>query len=76
VADERKNLYPVRRDLNAVVLQKGWQTKKKSPLCVLAEGLVSKNSRSDTTAIELFVAGVGMWEARLQQLIGRLADGK
>jgi hypothetical protein len=32
--------------------------------------------RDDKTAIELFVADVGVWEARLQQLVGRLADGK
>jgi len=36
---------------------------------------VSSN-RGDKTAIELFVAGVGVWEARLQLLVGRLADGK
>jgi hypothetical protein len=38
---------------------------------VLADGLVSKLSRGDRTAIELFLAGVGMWEARLQQLVDR-----
>ncbi len=31
---------------------------KKKPFDVLAEGLISKNSREDKTAIELFVAGV------------------
>jgi hypothetical protein len=33
-------------------------------------------NRGDKTAIELFVAGVGMWEACLQQFTSRLADGK
>jgi hypothetical protein len=36
-------------------------------------------SRGDWTAIELFelfVAGIRGWEARLQQLVGTLADGK
>jgi hypothetical protein len=48
----------------------------RKPFDVLAEGLVSEKSRGDRTAIELFVASVGMWEACLHQLIGRLADGK
>jgi hypothetical protein len=43
---------------------------------MLAEGLVSENSRGDKTAIELFVVGIGVWEARLERLVGRLADGK
>ena len=30
---------------------------KKKPFDVLAEGLISKNSRGDKSAIELFVAG-------------------
>jgi hypothetical protein len=46
------------------------------PFDVLAEGLISKKSRGDKTAIELFVAGVGVWEASLQRLAARLADGK
>jgi hypothetical protein len=33
-------------------------------------------NRGDKTAIELFVAGVGVWEASLQRLAARLADGK
>ena len=40
---------------------------------VLAEGLVSENSRGDKTAIELFLAGVRGWEAGLRR---RLDDGK
>jgi hypothetical protein len=35
-----------------------------------------QHSRDDKTAIELFVAGIRWWEARLQQLVGTLADGK
>src|SRR5215468_2640563 len=30
--------------------------------------------RGDKTAIELFVAGVSVWEARLQRSVGRLTD--
>jgi hypothetical protein len=33
----------------------------RKPFDVLAEGLVSKKSRGDKTAIELFVAGVRGW---------------
>jgi hypothetical protein len=32
--------------------------------------------RGDWTPLELFLAGVRGWKACLQQLIGRLADGK
>jgi hypothetical protein len=39
-------------------------------------GLSLRISRDNKTAIELFVAGVGVWEARLQRLVGSLADGK
>jgi len=35
-----------------------------------------KKIRDNKTAIELFVDSVGAWEARLQQLVGRLADKK
>jgi hypothetical protein len=48
----------------------------RKPFDVFAEGLVSEKSRDDKTAIELFVSGVGVWEARLQRLVGKLADGK
>jgi hypothetical protein len=44
-----------------------------SPFDLLAEGLLSKKSRGDKTAIELFVAGVGGWEAGLRR---RMDDGK
>ena len=40
---------------------------------VLAEGLISKNSRDDRTAIELFLAGVQGWEESLRRSID---DGK
>jgi hypothetical protein len=33
-----------------------------------------KKSRGDKTAIELFVAGIGLWEARLHQLVSKLMD--
>jgi hypothetical protein len=48
----------------------------KKPFDVLAEGLISEKSRGDWTPLELFLAGVRGWKACLQQLIGRLADGK
>ena len=48
----------------------------KKPFDVLAEGLLSENSRGDKTAIELFVAGVRGWEAGLQRFLGSSADGK
>src|SRR5436190_11144564 len=35
-----------------------------------------KITRGDLTPLELFLAGVRGWKACLQQLIGRLADGK
>jgi hypothetical protein len=47
----------------------------KKPFDVLAEGLLSKNSRGDWTPLELFVAGIRGWESRLQQLVDRLANG-
>jgi hypothetical protein len=34
---------------------------REKPFDVLAEGLISENSRGDKTAIELFVAGVRGW---------------
>ena len=34
-----------------------------------------RNSRGDKSAIELFVAGVSVWEARLQRSVGRFTDG-
>jgi hypothetical protein len=46
-ADERKYLYPVRRDLNSVVLRKGLANQEKKPYDVLAEGLLSEKSRGD-----------------------------
>jgi hypothetical protein len=46
------------------------------PFGVIAEGLLSKNSRGDKTAIELFVAGVRGWEAGLRRFLAPSADGK
>jgi hypothetical protein len=48
----------------------------KKPFDVLAEGLLSENSRGDKTAIELFVAGVRGWEAGLRRFLAPSADGK
>ena len=45
----------------------------RKPFDVLAEGLLSENSRGDKTAIELFIAGIQGWEAGLRR---RLDDGK
>src|SRR5262249_27629721 len=35
----------------------------------------NRSSRGDRTAIELLVAGVSVWEARLQRSVGRFTDG-
>jgi hypothetical protein len=40
----------------------------REPFDVLAEGLVSENSRENRTAIELFRAGVQSLEARIDRL--------
>jgi hypothetical protein len=40
---------------------------------VVAEGLISKNSRGDKTAIELFIVGIRAWEAELRR---RMEDAK
>jgi len=45
----------------------------RKPFDVLAEGLLSKESRDNKTAIELFLAGVRGWEAGLWR---RMNDGK
>ena len=42
----------------------------KKPFDVLAEGLISKNSRGDKTAIDLFVAGARSWEGRWLLCLG------
>ena len=42
----------------------------RKPFDVLAEGLVSENSRDDKTAIELFLAGIREWEAELRRWMG------
>jgi hypothetical protein len=42
-------------------------TEMRKPFDVLAEGLLSKNSRGDKTAIEPFIAGVRGWEAGLRR---------
>ena len=39
------------------------------PFDDLAEGLVAKQNRGDWTPLELFVAGVGVWEAGLRQCL-------
>ena len=45
----------------------------RKPFEVLAEGLLSKNSRDNKTAIELFLAGVQGLEAGVRR---KLEDGK
>jgi len=47
----------------------------RKPFDVLAEGLISKNSRGDKTAIELFIAGIHGWEAGLRRSIVELPNG-
>ena len=44
----------------------------RKPFDILAEGLVSKESLGDRTAIELFLAGIRGWEAGLRR---QLVDG-
>jgi hypothetical protein len=49
----------------------------RKPFDVLAEGLISKNSRGDRTAIELFLAGIQGWQVDLERfLILKLFSGK
>ena len=45
----------------------------RKPFDVLAEGLISQQSRGNKMAIELFLAGVRGWEAGLRR---RMDDGK
>jgi hypothetical protein len=45
----------------------------RKPFDVLAEGLVSENSRSDSTAIELFTASVAAWDSGLRRCFVGLA---
>jgi hypothetical protein len=42
---------------------------------VLAEGLLSENSRDNRTAIELFIVGIRGWEAGLRASIVELPNG-
>jgi len=46
---------------------------RRKPFGVLAEGLISENSRGDWTPLELFLAGIRGWEAGLRR---RIDDGK
>jgi len=41
----------------------------RTPFDVLAEGLISKNSRGDWMAFELFVQGVAAWDDRIKRLV-------
>jgi hypothetical protein len=45
----------------------------RKPFDVLTEGLDLKKSRGDKTAIELFLAGLGSWDAIMRR---RMDDGK
>jgi len=53
-------------------LRKHSGIQEKKPFGKNVEGLLSKNSRGDKTAIELFLAGVRAWDAELW----RMADGE
>jgi hypothetical protein len=46
----------------------------RKPFDVLAEGLVSSNSRGDWTAIELFLAGLNHWPVSLLRAGRIVAD--
>jgi len=41
----------------------------RKPFDVLAEGLISKNSRGDRTALELFVSAVPAWPDVMRRLL-------
>jgi len=45
----------------------------RKPFDVLAEGLISKNSRDNKTPLELFLAGIQGWDTGLRR---RMEDGK
>jgi hypothetical protein len=45
------------------------------PFDVLAEGLISKNSRDDRTAIELYRAGVQELEATIRAMVWQASTG-
>ena len=42
----------------------------RKPFDALVEGIISKNSRGDKTAIGLFISGVSGWESRLRGILG------
>jgi site-specific DNA recombinase len=71
--------YDAKRRILEIVCLNCWldgatlMAEMRKPFDVLAEGLISENSRGNKTAIELFVAGVQGWEAGLRR---RLEDGK
>jgi hypothetical protein len=43
----------------------------RKPFDVLAEGLLSKESRGDKTPLELFLAGVQGWEVEVRRFLDR-----
>ena len=47
----------------------------RKPFDALAQGLVSEKGGGGRTPIELFVAGVGDWEAATVQLVASLTGG-
>jgi hypothetical protein len=49
--------------LDSAKCEKGAGKSSNEPFDLLAEGLISKHSRGDKTAIELFVAGIAGWDA-------------
>ena len=46
----------------------------RKPFDAIAEGLIRKNSRGDWTPLELFVAGVQTWQARLHRILAQESD--
>jgi hypothetical protein len=58
-------------DLNPIVNGKNRAPTMRKPFDVLAEGLISKNSRGDKTAIELFTSGIRGWEHGFRRVLVR-----
>lgn len=48
----------------------------KKPTAGNDDGLVLKKSRGERTPLELFLAGIRSWEARLRRILGCDAEGE
>ena len=46
------------------------------PICVLAKGLTSENSRGDWTPIELFRRELASWSSQLRRIVQGVSDAK